>query len=335
MNMPDLKNDSELVTIVIPTHNRIKFLCEYLEQGRWDDLRLHIVCDGCDAEVVDELQSHTASGGITLQEEKPQQGVAHAIKAGIHGVKTPYVMFCGDDDYFVKPQAFLAEAVPLLQERRDVFMVIMPEVTAFTDRGLPYTQYERRVFHQLQGEELLYSLVREGEMSALLAGSLFRTKDMADHLPPLLFTVSEDFVLLARLCAAYPEHIVWVADHGRYMRRIHPQSLSARQQFSPEKGLLGLLGILVGGYHLEKLGLMDRDELAQTVMQRGETLQESYGVGTEMARVLSRMLTGEPAAVDTEEGAFTVEFLHTRWKDLPREIRALFAHVEATRYART
>lgn len=310
------------LTVVIPTHNRSRYFLHYLEEGFWDGVRLRIVCDGCRRGIVHELRKRTAGRDITVHDYPSNEGVAHAIGVGVRGVASGHVMFCGDDDFNVDYLDFLREAAKIKREEDDVLFVTMPEIRAFNQSLRAELQYDRRQFDGWTGAELLEFLVTEGEMRSLVAGSLFETSDVEAVLPDRLFRASEDFVLLARLCARHPSRKIRVAESGCRMRLIHDRSLSARSSYSLEKVILNLLAISVGAYHLIKRGSLRRDEFANLLLERGRVLQQSYGKGAEAARTIAAFVDGADVP-GGQEAAKTSDFLRRNAEECPAEFTSM------------
>ncbi|GIV61740.1 MAG: hypothetical protein KatS3mg044_0606 [Rhodothermaceae bacterium] len=325
MDMNEVFDPARDLTVVIPTYNRSQYFLQYLEEGRWDGIRIHMVCDGCDPEVVKKLREETAGHDVTLFEEYPNRGVAHAIGVGVRSVRTSHYMFCGDDDYNVDYTAFLEEAAQIQEAHDDVLFVTMPEIVAFGDGLTPRVQYDRRDFRGKTGRQLLEFLFRTGEMRALVAGSLFRTAEMVPLLPEPFFRVSEDFVLLARLCARHPDRRVYVTESGRRMRRIHAGSLSYRPHFSPEKALMNLVSMVVGGYYLEHAGVLHRAEVVRRLLNRGNVLQQSYGLGRQVAAVVAGLLLDTHLETTSNEARRTLDYLKDHRDELPPEFIAMLS----------
>lgn len=313
------------LTVVIPTHNRSEYFLQYLEEGRWEGVRIHLVCDGCDPEVVQTLRSRTAGHNVVIFDEQPNRGVAYAIGVGVRSVRTSHFMFCGDDDYYIDYTAFLKEASRIKQTHDDVLFVTMPEIVAFGDNQAPRVQYDRRGFQGMTGRKLLEVLTYTGEMWALVAGSLFRTDEVIPVLPEPFFRVSEDFVLLARLCARYPDRLIYVAENGRRMRRIHPNSLSARVRFSPEKALMHLVAMCVAGFYMEQEQSINRAQLVRILLNRGKVLQQSYGLGLQTSAIVAGLLLDAPLQPETAEARQVLDYLKNHRDELPAEFIAMLS----------
>lgn len=312
------------LTVVIPTYNRSQYFLHYLAQGLWDHRRIHLVCDGCDEAVVQELRAQTRGRDITVIAYQPNQGVAHAIGVGVRSVPTSHFMFCGDDDFNVDYDRFLEAAATLKQAHDDILMVTMPLVYKREDTQAQ-VQFDRRGFHGWTGRQLLRYLVETGEMKALVAGSLFRTAEVVPVLPDPFFRVSEDYTLLVRLCAHYPERRLYVTEQGARMRLIHHGSLSARAGFSLEKALMNLLSMTVGAAHLMAMGSLSKLDFARMLLQRGHRLQGAYGLGKKAAAVLAALVVAQPLPnSDHAEVRHTLRFLHTHLEALPAEVFAVW-----------
>ncbi|WP_457651486.1 sulfotransferase [Rhodocaloribacter sp.] len=322
---PDVFDPARDLTVVIPTYNRTEYFLQYLEEGRWDDVRIHMVCDGCASEIVADLRARTEGRPVTVFDERPNRGVAHAIGVGVRSVETSHYMFCGDDDYNVDYAAFLAEAAEIKRRHDDVLFVTMPEIHKFGADREAVPQYDRRPFHGWTGRKLLEYLVRTGEMRALVAGSLFRTAEMVPLLPEPFFRLSEDYVLLARLCARYPERKVYVAESGRRMRRIHPQSLSARERFSPIVVLMNLVSMTLGGHYLIEAGTLTMPELVRILLNRGQVFERKFGIGRQTSAVVAGLLLDRRIRAEKSEAREVFTHLRDHRDQLPPEFVAMLS----------
>jgi GT2 family glycosyltransferase len=311
------------LTVVIPTYNRSQYFLHYLAQGYWDHRRIHLVCDGCDEAVVRELRAQTCGRDIAVIDEQPNRGVAHAIGVGVRSVQTRHFMFCGDDDFNVDYDAFLAEAAALAQAHNDLLFVTMPFIYR-REGSQTQVQFDRRAFHGWTGERLLRYLVETGEMKALVAGSLFRTAEVVPVLPEPFFRVSEDYTLLVRLCASYPARKVYVAGQGARMRLIHDASLSSRSGFILEKALMHLVSMTVGAAHLMTMGTLTKLAFARILLQRGRMLHTSYGLGQKAAAILAALVVAQPIQGSDAEVQQTLRFLRAHLEALPAEVFAVW-----------
>ena len=322
---PDAFDPARDLTVVIPTYNRTEYFLQYLEEGRWDDVPIHMVCDGCAPEIVADLRARTEGRPVTVFDERPNRGVAHAIGVGVRSVETSHYMFCGDDDYNVDYAAFLAEAAEIKRRHDDVLFVTMPEIHKFGEGMEAAPQYDRRPFHGWTGRKLLEYLVRTGEMRALVAGSLFRTAEMVPLLPEPFFRLSEDYVLLARLCARYPDRKVYVAESGRRMRRIHPRSLSSRERFSPIVVLMNLVSMTLGGHYLIETGTLTMPELVRTLLNRGQVFERKYGIGRQTSAVVAGLMLDRAVRAEKSEAREVFTHLRDHREELPPEFVAMLS----------
>jgi len=313
------------LTVLIPTHNRINFFLEYLESGKWDGVRIYLVCDGCSDEVIERLNVETKIyKNVTIFNEQPNCGVAGAIRKGLQKVNTDYCMFCGDDDYYMDYYEFIKEAFSIIKNFDDVLFVSMPEIIAFNEIS-EYIQYNRRMFHGMTGMQLLEYIVHTGEIHALIAGSIFKKDDIISILPDSFFKVSEDYVLLARLCASFPYRKIYVAKSGRKMRRIHKKSLSHPSQFGTDKMLIHIVSIVVGGYYLEKIGRINRAEFIRILLNRGKLLQRIYGFGLQTAALVGGLLLDRPPDPKAAEAVHALNYLRAHRDVLPPELMAMLS----------
>ncbi|WP_397547208.1 glycosyltransferase [Rhodothermus marinus] len=310
------------ITVVIPICDRIEYFVDYLLANKWYNVRINLIYDGSGRSALLKLiEVISVFDNIKLlSSEQAYGGVARAISIGVKNVETNFFMLCGDDDYFVDYFSFVDE---ILYDENALFYV-MPNVFSFSN-SYEKNQYDRRIFHRKMGYELLDYIVRTGEIHVLCAGTCFRTADVLPLLPEPFFRVSEDFVLLARLCARYPERRIYVANSGRYMRRIHSQSLSNPSQITPEKMLMHIVSLTVGGYYLEKMGRIDRAEFIRILLNRGKLLQGIYGFGLQTAALVGGLLLDRPPDPKAAEAVHALNYLRAHRDVLPPELMAMLS----------
>jgi len=314
------------VTVVMHTYNRPEFFEHYVKRGLWDGVPMLIVDDGSDEAVVQRLQqaAHAAAG--TVHHYYPNRGVAHATAEGIRRIPSDHFMLVGDDDFFVDYHAFAPEAAALLREEEDTLLVTMPEVQYLHGTtGKLSTKYDRRDMAGLTGLDLLQHFVMEGELYVFQAGSMMRKADALDALAEPFFRVSEDFVLMARLFARFPERKVRVMEQGKYVRLVHDQSLSMRGQIRPENSLIHLVSMCVGAKYLIEQGRLTLDGFRDVLIARGKKLQDSYLFGEEAVHVLGDLLAGQPPNLNTPEAVCTASYYAAHLEALPPEFHALLS----------
>jgi len=312
-------------TIIMTVYDRYEYICWSIMNDKIGEFEVLLVADGSDEQVLNkikECQTKYQVKNINLIAYYPNRGVSYAKSLGIKKVQTSYFMFCDDDDYIENFSAFYEE-VKRVVLNNTLFLTI-PEIVAF-GKISEKVQYDRRLFHNKTGYELLDYIVRTGEIHALCAGTCFRTADVLPLLPEPFFRVSEDFVLLARLCARYPERRIYVANSGRYMRRIHSQSLSNPSQITPEKMLMHIVSLTVGGYYLEKMGRIDRAEFIRILLNRGKLLQGIYGFGLQTAALVGGLLLDRPPDPKAAEAVHALNYLRAHRDVLPPELMAMLS----------
>lgn len=313
------------ITIVTPVYNKYKYVLFYLKKITSLDIETLLISDGYDENLLREIKKYISNyrlENVRILEYQPHQGVAYAKSLGIKNVKTNTFVFCDDDDYFEDFILFYNEVKSV--NSKEIIFFTMPEVVAFNESFLK-KQYDRSSFHNTKGCELLEYIVRTGEMHALCAGSCFRTSEVISLLPEPFFQVSEDFVLLTRLCAYYPHRKIYVTKHGRYMRRIHSQSLSNPSQITPEKMLMHIVSLTVGGYYLEKMGRIDRAEFIRILLNRGKLLQGIYGFGLQTAALVGGLLLDRPPDPKAAEAVHALNYLRAHRDVLPPELMAMLS----------
>ncbi len=310
------------VTIVIPTYNRIEFFEQYAASGYWEGKSVLLVDDGSEAAVAAWIDDLAAIHGFEVHHNEKNEGVAIAIGEGIRRAKTSRVVVVGDDDYCRDLDAFLREGAAIMHEHPDTLLVAMPFM--YMLKGChQQLLYDRNEFDGLTGWELLQMLVEEGEMRAMGAGVLFERKDLLDLLPESFFRMANDFAMLARLCAKYPDRKVRVASQGRYMRLIHDQSITAAKGYTPEKVVMHLVSVIVGAHYLLERGALTVPELCQLIVLQGKRLQTVYGVGGETAALFAALLEGRRVPCETPELVRAAIFMHEQRAAMPPEFHAV------------
>ena len=309
----------EDVTVVMPFYDRVQYLQHYVEEGFWEGLKVQVVCDGTMPDLVSAIQkSIEKHQNMSVYSYLENRGVAFARSTGINIVRTPYLMFCDDDDFMRQTRSFLTDSTARWSAHNDLLFTGMPRVYAFNEELQVQLQYDRTPFHQKTGRELLNYLVRTGEMAVLTLGSVFGTDSLKGIEPEPFFKVSEDYTMLVRLCARYPERRVYIEEHGAYMRLVESGSLSSRSSYSLDKLLIHLVSMFVGAFYLVKMGELRTPAFQQILLQRGDVLQRSYGKGASAARFMASLI-GFSVREETEEFQEARIFLESHRNELPAE----------------
>ena len=318
------------VTVVMPFYKRTKYFSHYLKEGFWDGFRLQIVCDGSPKEIVDSLKEITwGKSGMDIHTYPSNKGVAFARTTGIDLVSTPFLTFCDDDDIIVDGHQFNEKAINAMKRDDSILFYTMQDVYAFTEELQIGLQYDRRIFNNRKGRDLLTYMVFNGEISLLSLGSVFRSKELKGIGPDTFFKVSEDFVFLARLCARYPKkHIMVDKDGGGYLRLTQHESLSSRKTYSIEKIVMGFISMFVAANYLIKLGGVSKENFQRILVKRGKILKSSYGMGEETGALMSRLLeTGNMNSIAdsnlSDEQRRALNFLLKNEASLPAEFYSL------------
>ncbi len=313
------------VTIVMPFYERTRYFEHYLREGFWDDYRLQIVCDGSPQETLASMNEMTRDYPlVNVYQYGENKGVGFARTTGIKLVKTPYLLFCDDDDFLIEGQPFMERALSSMRDDDETLFASMRTVYAFDEALNIKPQYDRSMFDGKTGQEVLTFMVRTGEICVLSLGSVFRTENLQFIGPEDFFKVSEDYVFLARLCALYPQRRVSVCPKGGYLRLTRHDSLSSRSNYSLEKIVMHYVSMFVGAYHLEKMGGMHISAFRHILIERGRVLQTSYGKGAEAGLLMAHLLeaTG-PSSLNrltlTGEQQKALRYMQRHVEDLPAE----------------
>ncbi|QXD16009.1 sulfotransferase [Rhodocaloribacter litoris] len=320
------------VTVVIPTFNRPEYFSRHVEAGLWNKVSLTLVDDGSSPEIAGQLNIIANKHGFEIHRHDNNQGVAAALGTGVINAKTTFFVRVDDDDYLDDRDVFLCEALDVWNAKSDAVMVMVPEMYAIIDSDVRL-QYNRRSIHGKKGIEVLTRMILTGEMQVFGAGAVFRRDDVVSVLPEPFFKFAEDFMLIVRLCARYPDRRVYVTETGRYMRRIHAGSLSYRQHFSSEKALMHLVAMVVGGFYLEHAGVLNRAQLVRILLNRGNVLQQSYGLGRQVAAVVAGLLIETDLCPATGEAHQVLDYLKVHRDELPPEFVAMLSETGAAMLA--
>ncbi|HET6569075.1 MAG TPA: FkbM family methyltransferase [Rhodothermales bacterium] len=310
-------------TVLIPFYDRIEHFRRYLREGRWDGVGLQLVCDGSAPEFVQELRSLVEGNpDIAIHAYEPNRGSARARAEGIMRIQTPYVCLCDDDDFVPDVARYVGQAAAELKGTPDLLFVTAPFIRAFEPSKGAQLQYDRRWLHGRTGLNLLNFMVRTGEINALHLSATFRTEDLRDLDVNDIFRVSEDMVMLARLCARYPEKRISVLPEGRYMRLVHDRSISAPRTVTEGHFINHALALCVGAYHLAEFGEITREAFALLLLKRGRVLQKAYGKGEDICRVFADILLGREPLTFSSEAKACADVLRSRADELPWEFAA-------------
>lgn len=310
----------EDVTVVMPFYDRIKYLDHYINEGFWEGLPLQLVCDGPAPKMLQDVQHLVQhKRNVKLHSYLQNRGPAFARTTGINLTKTECISFCDDDDFLTDAPEFLNQSSKHLALHSDALFTTMPAVYAFNESLQHSLQYDRSGFHGKTGRELLFFLVKTGEMCALSVGTVFRTTDVKGIYPEHFFKVSEDYTFLTRLCARFPDRKVHVAEQGMYMRLVQTDSLSAKASYSLDKVVMHLVSMFVGAYYLFKMGLLSTPMFQQILLDRGRVLEQSYGKGVGATTLMAGMLEGKVDAKRSSEAQAALNFLQSMKSILPPE----------------
>ena len=314
------------VTIVMPFYDRTKYFHHYLREGLWDGFRIQLVCDGSPEEVLNTVGDMSQQyHDISVHRYPGNKGVAFARSTGVQLIRTPYLLFCDDDDFLVEGNYFMDEAASSMNEDDEILFSAMREVFAFDESMNAKRQYDRLMFHGITARELLTFMVYSGEICVLSLGTVFRSEELKGVMPESFFRVSEDYVFLARLCARFPDRRIEIVERGGYMRLTQHNSLSARNNYSLDKIVMHYVSMFVGAYHLMELGDLQIETFQQILIQRGLVLQSSYNKGAEVGKLMAHLLNagGVSSSLPEGEPRNALRFLKDQKGNLPAEFNDL------------
>jgi glycosyltransferase involved in cell wall biosynthesis len=96
-------SDSPLVSVVVPTYNRVQLIGETVESiltQQYDNLELIVVCDGC-TDGTERFVNSLADPRVKVVAQENSGGPARPRNAGVACARGEYVAFCDDDDLWM------------------------------------------------------------------------------------------------------------------------------------------------------------------------------------------------------------------------------------------
>ncbi len=305
-------------TFVIPVREDPGTLEAFLDAGAGD--RLLVLAEAVPNEVAARLEGLSQTHGFAMHPVSGAQGQVGRWETGLRHASSDGLVMLGDGDRIEGLASFLREADAYHHEAPEALLITIPFVYLCQgeERRL---QYDRRGWHGKTGRELLAKMVETGELGLLAAGTRFSVSDLGEALPDPVFDRAGELVLMARLCAKYPDRKIYVTGTGSYLRR-PPRPGEA--SFAAEDLALHLVSLSVGACYLMEEGAMELDAFLEMLRHRGAVLQQVYGVGEEGVRVFTALLEGRPLDAATPEADAVLRCLDTHWDALPEECRLLF-----------
>ncbi len=128
-----------MVSVVIPTHNRVDLLPRAIESvlnQTYKDIELIVVSDGS-TDGTDELMAKYANDSrIKYINYKPAQGGNYARNTGIKAAKGEYIAFLDDDDEWFPNK--LEEQLEVIESHDNIGLVYTGTHVIYADEGVEY-----------------------------------------------------------------------------------------------------------------------------------------------------------------------------------------------------
>lgn len=145
-----LQTSSPLVSLVIPTHNRLVSLRTVLESLARQTIpsaqfEVLVICDGCTDETVAGCQALKEPYSLRIIEQVPNQGPAAARNRGVTEAASPLILFIDDD---VVPEPTLIAEHLRLHTEDECAVVIGPLLAPPDVRLNPWTRWEAAMLDQ-------------------------------------------------------------------------------------------------------------------------------------------------------------------------------------------
>jgi glycosyltransferase involved in cell wall biosynthesis len=230
--MPD-----PLVSVIIPTFNRMDFVCEAIEsvmEGTFREFELIVVDDGSTdgtASAVDRLGE-----GIRYHYQ-PNRGVSAARNQGVSISRGKYIAFLDSDDQWMKKK--LEAQIDYMTANPDVRISHTEEV--WIRNGVRVNQGKRH--RKFEGEifERCLPLCIISPSSILMERKVFDELGGFDEELP----VCEDYDLWLRLTLRY--HVGFIEEPLVIKRGGHPDQLSRRYWGMDRFRILSMAGLIIKG----------------------------------------------------------------------------------------
>lgn len=270
----------EDLTMIIPTINRSLMIKNDLEKGfKLGNQRKLIVDDGSDKEntlILKKLINEKRFGIENVIFHKENKGVAGAVNTAINNIKSKWTMFSGDDDmiFCINHAKFKSS----LDELNSNTSVIVPRfVVNVNDASEISLGYDRKIFHNMKCADVLKYIFFTGEMQVLNSGAVHNTIDIKSALAEEIFTVSEDYIMLAKTFGNNLHKKLIISEEYIYVRRVSMNTLS--RQINRNKLALHLFSLITSGYYCLKNNLISTMELKEAIKNRGYLIENLYGYG--------------------------------------------------------
>jgi len=235
-----------LVSVVLPSHNGVRYLDEAIESWRaqtherWE---LVLVDDGStDGTRACAERWCARDSRIRLVRHETKRGLPAGLDSGFAAARGEYLTWTSDDN--VARPHMLAALAAVLDERPDVGLVYS-DYTVIDEHGVPAGRVDVGAPWELARRNCVgASFLYRREVRARVGG-------YDEHL-----ALAEDYDFWLRVSAHFTLH---AHHHDLYCYRVHPRSLTARHARSVAR-----VGDRVLARHLGRLPWLDRRDRAAT-----------------------------------------------------------------------
>ncbi len=279
------------VTVLIPCYNRAKMLAEDLKRGLKLGSTPKLIVDDHsyeETEWLEYLTKHPELNTDVLVRDQ-NRGVADTRLFGLKSIRTKHTAFIDDDNMmFCLDKNVMYSELAMLE---DDVSIIVPRYILNLYKEKLSVGYDRKCFDGLNGEQTLKILAQSGEMMMLLTGGAFgATNWMAEYANSPLFTVSEDYVMLARMMASEPRKKIIISESIVFVRRFLDEGLTLKRNTA--KMVLWLVSQAIACYYCLFHNVADKDEVLRWMKDRAALIQKLYGFGESFEAELIGYFTG-------------------------------------------
>lgn len=281
-------------TLLITNYNRGKMLKEDIESDYKFSNQNKLIVDDystSEREYVEYIkENHKNMNVVDVINNEDNVGLAEARNIGFASVNTKYTMILDDDDmlFCLNKEGLQKKALKL---SGDAVIIIPRYILNLDENGDIAIGYDRMIYNNCRASDVLCSFVKSGEIRALFAGSISRTRDLLKCNTSSKFIVSEDYVTLTKLFANNLNKKVIVSEDYVHVRRINSNSLS--KSISNKKLGLHLISHLISGYYCVKSNLMNLEQMLACIRQRASLIQKIYGFGEQFVNMEINYINGD------------------------------------------
>lgn len=208
------------VSVVIPTYNRSKYICEAIESAlaqTFQDFEVIVVDDGSNDDTRQRIERYLPEIKYIYQENA---GVSAARNTGIAASEGEYVAFLDSDDLWIRDKLKLQVE---FMDSRPQFGMVFTDCCMFRGEQIVWPSYFRERQGLVASGDIFDNLIRESFIitsTVLVRRELLHETGMFDE----SFFVAEDYDMWLRIARRCP---IGAMDICQVKYRLHDASLTS------------------------------------------------------------------------------------------------------------